>query len=253
MILTLALVLLISSCATNSFDEKRSSTFTTQIPEELPSHYDLKKVLSRKIKMAGGDYEVTALPYTESYIKALALDLTDERHLTPKDSKKLLAELRKRYLDKKVCFLVSTSVLKFEKAAKLTDWRLHYIPKSKTEFPLKWIQTEVAIKHHKQRSGDKLISWLNEGTVCSTNELSFNDSFFLKLKATYTPFPFSSESLLYWHVFKKDRKAEILTLQNQVAPYKAGQPAVKKQENKVEDKEEKEEDYRPAYKKYRGW
>jgi len=240
----ISILILLTSCTHSPLNEKLVSTYLTQIPENLPGHYEMKSVLNKNISMAGGDYLVSATPFTKAYVHAMASDLTDERHLTTADSKKLLTHLKEKFLTDKVCFQIETSVLKFEKAAKLSDWKLFFVTKNNTEYPLKWIKVNPSIKRNKQRSGDKLISWLSDGTVCSVNKVGFYDSFFLKVKATYSPFPFSTTALLHWPIFKEYRKTKNLLLpaKNQVG-----------KEIKESKKEENEKKYRDSYKSYRGW
>jgi hypothetical protein len=221
-------LILLSSCASQLKKEELTSKYINSVPERLPSHYEIKSILSRDISMAGGDYQVVAYPYTKALIKAMVNDLTHERGLTESDTKKLTKTLEKSYLNNKVCFHVDSSVLRFEKAAELKNWKIKVIDNNKKEYPLTWLNSKTPIKTQKRKAGDKLIAWLNEATACSDQKVSLNDSFYLEVAATYAPFPFSTSSMLYWQVYTAEEINDPKIME-------------KKKEND------------PRYKGYRGW
>lgn len=221
-------MLLLSSCATSLKKEELSSKYIIGVPEKLPSHYKIKSLISRDISMAGGDYKVVAYPYTKALVKAMINDLTHERGLSKSETEELTKTLEKSYLNNKVCFHVDSSVLRFEKAAELKNWKVKVIDSNKSEYPLTWITSTRPYKVEKRKAGDKLIAWLNEATACSDQKVSLKDSFFLEVAATYAPFPFSASSILYWQIY---------------SPEEISDPKV------MEEKKSND----PRYKTYRGW
>jgi hypothetical protein len=193
-----AFILLIS-CST--FKEKapdQTGHYIELDDDKSVHHYDIKKTLSRSKIMAGGDYSVTAYPFTKSLVTAMANDLTFERGLSEKNRKKLLSSLTDLYLKDKTCFHVNTAVLRFEKASQLKDWKAMMIDAREKKVALTWGEFHPQIKRYQRRSSDKLIKWLNEAVACSKFPVAFKSPFTLKLTASYAPFPFSVESDLHW-------------------------------------------------------
>lgn len=198
---------LISSCSL--FQEKpvdRTAEYITRPQIDSVHHFDIRKTMTRTKVMAGGDYEVKAYPFTQSLISAMANDLSFERGLTETDKSKLYNQLKELYLANKSCFHIDTSVLRFEQASKLKDWKIKVIDHKEQEHDLLWVKVHPKIKTIQRRSADKLIRWLNEATACTTYPVSYQSPFSLRLTASYAPFPFSAVGLLHWEYEASDRK-----------------------------------------------
>ncbi|MCF8059050.1 MAG: hypothetical protein K9K67_07125 [Bacteriovoracaceae bacterium] len=229
---TLKIFLLFSlvSCAFFTRNPKdRTFEFLTGKGVEAASPEQFEKALARTTYMAGGNYQISAFPYTESYLKSLAKNHTHTRGLTPIESQKYLKSLQEKFSEGKTCFKFRYEVLRFNQSAELKNWQIILLDKTNQEFPLTWRNGDLEkapVMTRVLRSGDNLEQWLGDGVACTNAEPHLNSGFGLKVKPSYVQFPFDSTAEIYWEF-----------------------PEIKI----VNGKEVQVEKKKKAFKSYRGW
>ncbi len=229
---SLPLVCLIatSSCAFfGPKPEDRTLEFITGKGVEKATPSEFEKVLTRSSSMSGGNYIVSAFPYTDSYLKAVARHQRQHRGLTPLEEKQVLEKLQKQYTENKTCFQFRYEVLRYDQSSRLENWKLSLINSKDEEFPLTWQEEDLErppVMTRVMRSGDRLEQWLGDGVACTFAKTKLNSGFGLKVRPNYVQFPFDSIAKIYWEF-----------------------PEIKV----VDGKEVKVEKKKKSYKAYRGW
>lgn len=162
---------------------------------------EVEKVLSREIYMAGGNYHISAFPYTHSYIEALSNEQARLKGLNSKEKEKFSRHLNQSLVKNKLCFNFKYSVLRFNQVSRLKSWKIFFFDNAGNEYPLSWKQDSMEkapIVTFVQQSGDKLEKWLGDGVACTTANITLSSGFSLKVIPQYVQFPFDSYAQLYW-------------------------------------------------------
>lgn len=198
----LIIIPLVTSCALFSPKEEDHTFHYLKgdvPPETTPSEFE--KVLARSTSMAGGNYQISAFPYTEGLVKALAKDHANTHGLTESDYDKLKSYLNEQLIEAKTCVHFQYEVLLHEKASKLNDWQLFLVDKNNQEYPLQWNEADLErppVLTRVTRSGDYLEKWLGEGTACTDAKIDFISGTAVKAQPAYVQFPFDASTKIYW-------------------------------------------------------
>ncbi|GEM_PF-2071829 len=228
--LSILLPLSLTSCAFFSPNpEDNTYQYLTGEGVESASPDQFEKALTRATDMAGGNYTVSAYPYTESYLKSLSNHQAHIRGFNPIEAQKYLESLQVKFNKGRTCFNFRYEVLRFNQSSELKNWQIILLDKTGLEYPLTWDKEDLKkapVMTRVLRSGDNLEQWLGDGVACTTAEPQLNSGFGLKVKPSYVQFPFDATAKIYWEF-----------------------PEIKI----VDGKEVKVEGKKKSFKPYRGW
>lgn len=203
---------LINQCSHKSTAAQKSALkyLTAKSQDRFPAQ-EFEEALSREVYLAGGNYHIVAFPYTEAYLKAMVMELTEEKALSKKESSKILNRLKNNFVVNKTCFKFRYSVLRFNEVGQLKDWQV-------TLFNIKGLKAELTWQSQPKRDPSFADSknydplnelhdkWLGDGIACLSRKLNLTESFGLKVKPQYVQFPFDSHGDLYWELENAPRK-----------------------------------------------
>ncbi len=172
----------------------------------------IQSILTKSHSMAGGNYQISAFPLTQSYIHSKVRDLTNNKHLTKEQQLALTAQLEKRWILDKTCMQFHYEVVRFDQAKNLKDWQLTLIDSNKVTSSLNWEKMPVPIQSEIQRQEGKLEKWINDGVACTSPAVDLTAGFSLKVRPSFVQWPFQSEKKMAWNFshYKKDEGKKIL-------------------------------------------
>lgn len=205
-ILLLCLIVSYSSCST--FKESPidySESYITGVgAEEIPSE-PIRKNLTRKITMAGGNYGIKIFPISKAYINSYARELSAGRNFTSSQVKNLSEKLNNKFINNKACMDINITVKEFEKVNKLENWRVTLIDSKNMAYSLKWlaeppsnISLPRAIGSQRNTYHGKETMWFLAGQACAIADLELRKGFKLILKPSFVQWPFNKKVQMEW-------------------------------------------------------
>lgn len=189
---------------------------------------DIKRNLTRTIKMGGDIYRVKLTPYTKPLIDVLVDDQTAVLSLTKQQRQTLRNNLEQKYLKRKTCFQFDYQVTRHKEASQLQDWKIQVVDHNKLTYDTTWTPKSLAMiptKSYEYIGSIREPMWIGEGVACTDTKVDLSKNFNTKLTVAFAPFPFSKEATLSWEypAYKEvnGKKVEVKTEGKNYKGYRA--------------------------------
>ncbi len=201
--LILAALFFLSSCSFFSSHKSQDRTYSYLTGKGLvnPTTQEIKQALVRESSMAGGNYQISAYPYTHTLIEAMVREAAQQRGLNSEQQKEMKTSLENLYLIDKTCFHFAYEVLRFKLSSRLENWKLFVVDKAEQEYTTTWNAPDLVkapILSRKIVSGDKLEKWQSSGVACTPATLKLTSGFSVKVAPEFVQFPFPKSVRVYW-------------------------------------------------------
>lgn len=194
-LLLIASMLFFSSCAlfTNGKKELSDRYLTgLGLSNDVKSEA-IKEHLTRELTMGGGNYTISAYPYSEALIEAMVRETSSIRGLSESAQKSLRKELQTNYGPGKSCFQFDIGVRRFLQLAHLKEWQIEVIDGGEMMSKLSWRESDlerpVMVSNFNDFQGPHPLHQLS-GVACSEVPLNLKDGFTLYITPSFMNFPF---------------------------------------------------------------